>query len=160
MAAWTPAWDGLLDFKPKGGPQTMTRGHTHEHARGSHGGSAKMTLGVIPPPAIGPGKIAQFGSDLAWKTILGSVVDVEGIGEVGVVRVLQEIWKRGGGDAVGQSFILECLAHICRSPRSVFGQTYSSHCLGLLFPKIHLYRPLEYPHPLLTTHSLYNSYTT
>lgn len=47
-----------------------------------------------------PGSIARFGSDLAWKTILGSVVDVEGVGEVDVTKVLIEVWRRGGGEIV------------------------------------------------------------
>lgn len=52
---------------------------------------------------MNPSRIAQFGSDLAWKTILASVVEVEGVGEVGVCRVLQEVWKRGGGETVRHS---------------------------------------------------------
>lgn len=51
-------------------------------------------------PPFYPTRIAQSATDLAWKTILSSVVDVEGVGEVGVAKVLQEIWKRGGGDIV------------------------------------------------------------
>ena len=47
-----------------------------------------------------PGSIARLGSDLAWKTILGSVVEVEGVGEVDVTKVLIEVWRRGGGDVV------------------------------------------------------------
>jgi hypothetical protein len=43
---------------------------------------------------------AHVGADLAWRTILSSVVDVEGVGQVGIARVLSEIWKRGGGEAV------------------------------------------------------------
>jgi len=50
--------------------------------------------------AFSPDLIAHFGSDLAWKTILSSVVEVEGVGETSVARLLQEVWKRGGGDAV------------------------------------------------------------
>ncbi|RXK37086.1 hypothetical protein M231_05674 [Tremella mesenterica] len=49
-----------------------------------------------------PGRIAQFGSDLVWKTILSSVVEVQDIGPVAVSRLLHEVWKRGGGDAVTQ----------------------------------------------------------
>ena len=50
------------------------------------------------PPSMNAGRLA----DLAWKTILNRVVDVEGVGEVGVCRVLQEVWKRGGGEAVSE----------------------------------------------------------
>ncbi|ORX35785.1 hypothetical protein BD324DRAFT_657237 [Kockovaella imperatae] len=47
-----------------------------------------------------PGTIARFGADLAWKTILGSVVEVEGVGEIEVTKVMLEVWRRGGGDVV------------------------------------------------------------
>ena len=47
-----------------------------------------------------PEKIAQLGSDLVWKTMLGSVVDVEGMGEVQAAKLLLEVWKRGGSEAV------------------------------------------------------------
>ena len=56
--------------------------------------------GGRPTVVTSPGRLAQSATDIAWKTILSSVVDVEGVGEVGVCRVLQEIWKRGGGDMV------------------------------------------------------------
>jgi len=47
-----------------------------------------------------PSRIAQAATDLACKTILGSVIEIESVGEVGVCRVLQEVWKRGGGEIV------------------------------------------------------------
>ena len=47
-----------------------------------------------------PETMARFGSDLAWKTILGSVVDVDGVGEIDVTKVMLEVWRRGGGDIV------------------------------------------------------------
>jgi len=50
-------------------------------------------------------KIAQMGEEIAWKTILGSVVEVEAVGGVTVARLLQEVWKRGGGDTVSPSFV-------------------------------------------------------
>lgn len=61
--------------------------------------SSKHTLNDLSN-TLSPSRIAQNATDLAWKTILASVVDVEGVGEVGVARVLHEIWKRGGGDVV------------------------------------------------------------
>jgi hypothetical protein len=64
-------------------------------------GESKETTGVAGLPNLAsPRKIAPLGSDLAWRTILGSVVDVEGVGDIGVARVLQEVWKRGAGDVV------------------------------------------------------------
>ncbi|RSH87262.1 hypothetical protein EHS25_003171 [Saitozyma podzolica] len=124
--AWTPGagWEGLLDFDfdkpaaPVAGSSTPNRIFTNGAAvdapllrgksepglgvevnGGASGASADAaSLGL--PLLASPSKIAQFGSDLAWRTILGSVVEVEGVGEVGVARVLQEVWKRGGGDVV------------------------------------------------------------
>jgi hypothetical protein len=53
--------------------------------------------------ALSPSRIAQSAMDLAWRTILASVVNVEGVGDVGVATVLHEIWKRGGGDTVSRT---------------------------------------------------------
>lgn len=86
-ASWTPGWEGLLDFDHP--DKNVGR------AKSEPGADATSNM-----PVLTPGKIASLGSDLAWRTILGSVVEVEGVGPVGVANVLQEIWKRGGGDAV------------------------------------------------------------
>jgi hypothetical protein len=39
-------------------------------------------------------------SSEAWRLALNRTVDVEGIGQVGVARILSEVWKRGGPLAV------------------------------------------------------------
>jgi hypothetical protein len=59
-----------------------------------------MGLPPIPEADTGSSKFMKMGSDLAWKTILASQVEVEGVGQVSVSKVLQEVWKRGGGDMV------------------------------------------------------------
>jgi hypothetical protein len=98
-------------------------------------------MGVLSlPSTIHPGRIAHFGLDLAWKTILGSVVDVEGVGQVGAVRVLQEIWKRGGGDAVSLKLLFHHLLNSSRSHRNVIGQTSLSNCLYHPLPRNRLWR--------------------
>lgn len=51
-------------------------------------------------PEAGPSKLAHMGSEMVWKTILASQVEVEGVGQVPVCKVLQEVWQRGGGDIV------------------------------------------------------------
>ncbi|WVQ80782.1 hypothetical protein IAT38_002887 [Cryptococcus sp. DSM 104549] len=55
-----------------------------------------------PPPFTSATGTRQphLGLDLEWRTVLSSVVDVDGVGQVEVIRVLQEVWKRGGGDSV------------------------------------------------------------
>jgi hypothetical protein len=121
--AWTPGagWEGLLDFDfdkpavPVAGSSTpnriftngapvdapLLRGKSDPGVGGEGNGGASAGAASLGLPLLAsPSKIAQFGSDLAWRTILGSVVEVEGVGEVGVARVLQEVWKRGGGDVV------------------------------------------------------------
>lgn len=112
---WTPVgWDTLLNFDgpsvvkdeedpfsifdptPIAGP-SMSRvqsdpgsGNASSNSRGMSGAG---------PVSLEAGKLAQYG-DLAWKTILASQVEVESVGQVGVAKVLQEVWRRGGGDQV------------------------------------------------------------
>ncbi|WWC70078.1 uncharacterized protein I206_104024 [Kwoniella pini CBS 10737] len=54
----------------------------------------------LPPVNMTSPRVIQLGTDLAWRTALASVVDVEGVGQVTVARVLQEVWRRGGGELV------------------------------------------------------------
>lgn len=63
-------------------------------------GSSSRPILNGPTPSMSPSRIAQIGQDLAWKTILNSMVDVESVGEVSVAKLLHEVWKRGGGDLV------------------------------------------------------------
>jgi len=108
-------WEGLLDFDPTperspvkldasvlgrdqdqspkpSTAQSMARAKSEPGE--AKAGPSKAALHMTP------GRIAQAATDLAWKTILGSVIEIESVGEVGVCRVLQEVWKRGGGDTV------------------------------------------------------------
>jgi hypothetical protein len=94
------AWDALISFDQPNPAKLTTRGSAHTHSPKTTTARAKAEVKADALP-MSPGRIAQFGSDLAWKTILGSVVEVEGVGEVGVCRVLLEVWKRGGGETVG-----------------------------------------------------------
>ncbi|KAL1411424.1 hypothetical protein Q8F55_002380 [Vanrija albida] len=41
----------------------------------------------------------------AFKALLTKTVDVEGVGSVGVARILLEVWKRGGGDVVTAQYL-------------------------------------------------------
>ncbi|WVQ72482.1 hypothetical protein IAR50_002037 [Cryptococcus sp. DSM 104548] len=78
---WTPLnhiWDQLLTKdEPKEGPA------------------------ILQAPPLTPGKrnILQAGNT-EWKTALASHVEVDGVGALPVIKVLQEVWKRGGGDSV------------------------------------------------------------
>ena len=105
-------WEGLLDF---GNMSERTPQRLEAQILGRDG-SPKQTIAQImaraksepgdakvAPKAVmhmNAGRIAQVATDLAWKTILGSVIEIESVGEVGVCRVLQEVWKRGGGETV------------------------------------------------------------
>ena len=55
---------------------------------------------ALPQLPSSPGKKASCSSDSTWRTILSSQVVVEGVGEMSVARVLQELWRHGGGDVV------------------------------------------------------------
>lgn len=133
---WTPGWEGLLNFDFNPAPQhqqlsQQQQYQPHHQPTQSHQQSQQKLIDKAEAQSmsrgrsesgkvedlsgiLSPGRIAQAGSDLAWRTILGSVVDVEGVGEVGVARVLQEVWRRGGGDAVSvQAYSPHCKA-TCR----------------------------------------------
>lgn len=43
------------------------------------------------------------GNDQTWRTILNQTLDVEGVGNVAVARILTEVWKRGGPAAVSSA---------------------------------------------------------
>jgi hypothetical protein len=124
-------WEGLLDFGTTPEPQKdekildpkATIAQVMARAK-SEPGEAKMSKIHMH---MNPGRIAQVATDLAWKTILGSVIEIESVGEVGVCRVLQEVWKRGGGETVSCG---QYSAHP-RSLRKVCGRAsswrYPSH---------------------------------
>ncbi|KAL7421888.1 hypothetical protein Q5752_003660 [Cryptotrichosporon argae] len=104
----TPSiWESLLNFNPT--PTKASAGASEDYFTSAAVMSrTKSDLAAGPqtsfmPTFVGggtPGRIAQFGSDLAWKTILSTVVEVESVGQVSVARLLSEVWKRGGGDVV------------------------------------------------------------
>ncbi|WVF71262.1 hypothetical protein IAT40_006065 [Kwoniella sp. CBS 6097] len=64
------------------------------------GSSSTSSATNLQPPQQGPARVIQFGADLAWRTALASVVEVDGVGQVTVASVLQEVWRRGGGELV------------------------------------------------------------
>ena len=125
-AEWTTdtgGWEALLDFggdsnraESKAGtglafdrifpeppfPQPMSRSRSDPagEPRPPHPANVNRSSSGTAVASLSPDQLAQFSADLAWKTILSSIVEVEGVGETSVARVLQEIWQRGGGDAV------------------------------------------------------------
>jgi len=92
-----PSWESLLNFTP-GTPcdDPFENKNIFKYSSVDAGPSST---------AMSANKIAQMGEEIAWKTILGSVVEVEAVGGVTVARLLQEVWKRGGGDTVSPSFV-------------------------------------------------------
>ncbi|KAK8864486.1 hypothetical protein IAR55_001736 [Kwoniella newhampshirensis] len=126
-SGWTPgtgAWDALLSFdtEPKPSPNKVPTSNlaTAEPLNGSPEASMSAvpraqsdplsipsaaptpyaSMSALQPPSFTPARIVQLGADLAWKTALASVVEVDGVGQVALSRILQEIWKRGGGDVI------------------------------------------------------------
>lgn len=155
-SAAAPSGSGSAMARIKSDPG-RDRPEAHGHGHGHGGGHSSGGKAIAGPASLEPARMAHGGSDLAWKTILASQVDVEGVGQVGVARVLQEVWKRGGGEQV--SFLikipLETPAHV-RSLPKVFGQVSSSpfHCPKLNLPDSdslpHQHTPL-YPSKTSTT---------
>ncbi len=122
-------WEGLLDFdgghqqtpakqesptkhrrsgasSPTGQTMSRIKSDSAGHGRAKNMVALATRGPYLSQTSYSPGRIAQYGSDLAWKTILSSVVEVESVGATGVARVLQEVWKRGGGDAVSQAWYI------------------------------------------------------
>lgn len=104
------SWESLLNLdgkftpaSPRDNPLSPAPAPSSRKMGGSllpdAGPSSRPFLGNLPP-SLSPSRIAQIGQDIAWKTILASMVEVEGVGEVGVAKLLHEVWKRGGGDLV------------------------------------------------------------
>lgn len=65
--------------------------------RMAEGGNKQARRAVGLPQLSSPSETALFSSDLAC---LGSVVEVDSLGELRVARVLQDVWNRGRGDVV------------------------------------------------------------
>jgi hypothetical protein len=93
-----PSWESLLNFTP-GTPCDDPFENKNIFKFNNDAGPSSA--------AMSGNKIAQMGEEIAWKTILGSVVEVEAVGGVTVARLLQEVWKRGGGDAVSPTVELK-----------------------------------------------------
>ncbi|WWC89234.1 uncharacterized protein L201_004152 [Kwoniella dendrophila CBS 6074] len=65
----------------------------------------RIQASIPAPPRLphieqNPTRVVQLGADLAWRTALASVVEVDGVGQITVARILQEVWRRGGGELV------------------------------------------------------------
>lgn len=45
------------------------------------------------------------GSEHGWRVLLNRNLDVEGMGSIGVARLMSEVWKRGGPEAVSVLFL-------------------------------------------------------
>lgn len=97
-----PSWESLLNFTP--GTPCDNPFENKDIFKFSFSEAGPSTS------ALSSNKIAQMGDEIAWKTILGSVVEVEAVGGVTVARLLQEVWKRGGGDAVSLLEVRNMLA--------------------------------------------------
>lgn len=122
---WTPVgWDTLLNFdgdskevNPFATPVASTSspavgggmarvssdpGRNRRSVSGPvrEGTGSRAEMAAAGPASLERGRAAPMGSDLAWRTILASQVDVDGVGHIGVARVLQEVWRKGGGDSV------------------------------------------------------------
>ena len=120
-------WEGLIDFsgdnawspsrgaKPCSSPsspvaQPMSRARSDptgeqdfpppQVSRPNAFASSSRDDFVVPQFPLTPGKKVSCSSDSTWKTVLSSLVMVEGVGEMSVARVLQELWRHGGGDIV------------------------------------------------------------
>jgi hypothetical protein len=99
MQAWEqePSWDTLLNLTPSS-PRDNPFDSLFD--LDTKPGEMFKMAGDASSSFLSPGRVAQMGQDMAWKTILQSAVHVESIGDVSVARLLKEIWKRGGGDVV------------------------------------------------------------
>lgn len=49
------------------------------------------------------------GSEHGWRVLLNRNLEVEGMGSIGVARVMSEVWKRGGPEAVRDTVTVETL---------------------------------------------------
>lgn len=76
-----------------------------DETKGNSAPAAPQLSNLLRPPPLTPGKRnIQQSHESEWRSALASVIQIDGVGEVPVLKVLQEIWKRGGGDSVGFKF--------------------------------------------------------
>jgi hypothetical protein len=167
---WSSEWEGLLDFAnltPQSTPlvanaQIPSKKQDPSSETGTQQPSADNSKPVMAfsAPTMSPRRLSQFTSDLAWKTILSSIVEVEGVGPVGVSRVLQEVWKRGGGDVVSYRLIMVRIRlTMYRSPLNAFGPISSCRSLSRLPSRICRPNVQQTNHPPMLPW-LYSSFTT
>lgn len=62
--------------------------------------SSHLRPGMAVLAFLEAGEMVQSRHMMAWMTILASEVELEGVGQIGVARLFQEIWRRGGADQV------------------------------------------------------------
>lgn len=65
---------------------------------------------VSTPSKKSVGLERTASSSEAWRLAINRTVDVEGVGPVGVARILSEVWKRGGPAAVSIATGMKCTA--------------------------------------------------
>lgn len=135
-------WDTLLSFDASGAPiqqpqhggpasaSSPDMSHIMTRNRSDPGSASYTVSGQLPRiPEGSPSKLAQMGSEMVWKTILASQVEVEGVGQVAVSKVLREVWQRGGGDIVSKQCLWAQII-VALSP-SVFSSPTAHAALSL-----------------------------
>ncbi|BEI85478.1 hypothetical protein CcaverHIS002_0508790 [Cutaneotrichosporon cavernicola] len=92
------AWESLLDFD---NIETSVKSNPFEVASTIEGDPiAASPRNKLLTPKKGVGLERTVSSSEAWRLAVNRAVDVEGVGQVGVARILSEVWKRGGPLAV------------------------------------------------------------
>lgn len=155
-------WDTLLSFDASGAPiqqpqhggpasaSSPDMSHIMTRNRSDPGSASYTVSGQLPRiPEGSPSKLAQMGSEMVWKTILASQVEVEGVGQVAVSKVLREVWQRGGGDIVRGFSCASVALLISRYPNNASGHRSLLRSPPPYFP---LQPPtLHYPSKICTT---------
>ncbi|WVO16143.1 hypothetical protein L204_103813 [Cryptococcus depauperatus] len=80
--------------------QSITNKHDPSIQRIGEDVATSTPQKLRPPPFTSGKRNIQQTLDQEWKTALTSLVDVDGVGQIPVIKILQEVWKRGGGDSV------------------------------------------------------------
>jgi hypothetical protein len=116
----SPAGPSNLAYDRHGRQQSQPIGNRAMAGRSQKSG-ASGGASVAGPTSFAQGRAMANGNGLAWKTILASQVDVDGVGQIGVARVLQEVWTRGGGEQVRLDVIHTGIGLIRRCRVKVYG---------------------------------------
>ncbi|WOO81173.1 uncharacterized protein LOC62_03G004703 [Vanrija pseudolonga] len=117
------AWESLLNFD---GDDTKASSKAEDLAAAEPPSSPSLQMARVRSStgmARSPSQLARLGTPKtnvshlpstpdrflpgndAFKALLTKTVDVEGVGSVGVARILLEVWKRGGGDIVTAQYL-------------------------------------------------------